>query len=290
MANAGNRLTATEKILIALAQYEYLTAQQVTRLLYSPGSLTYVQVKLKSLGEAELVLALGGRVVNLPRIYTLSSDGRQYAALLGCPMGRRFRPSEEDQKGQNLFFMRHSLAVNDVLIGAQLLSQTVPDIVLNCMVHERELKRKIYVSIPLSRTQGSGRRVGTVCIEPDCGLDFTIQEQMRDFFYIEVSRYLPVEWRWKQKVLGYVALTMTGQQEALFQTPALSVAVFTATKGMTDTLKKWTEEALHQHPEEGQRFFFSCVDPATASPAQMYFSPVWEEAFGTAPTPLLLLE
>jgi hypothetical protein len=55
----------------------------------------------------------------------------------------------------------------------------------------------------------------------------------------------------------------------LFQTSALSVAVFAATKEMTDTLKQWTEEALKEHPEEGERFFLSCVNPATASPAEM---------------------
>jgi hypothetical protein len=46
MRKTADKLTATEKIIAALAEYEYLSAFQITRLLYSPGSLTYVQVKL----------------------------------------------------------------------------------------------------------------------------------------------------------------------------------------------------------------------------------------------------
>jgi hypothetical protein len=74
-----------------------------------------------------------------------------------------------------------------------------------------------------------------VCIEPDCSLEFTIEDieqetkqpqTWRDFFHVEVYRHLPMETLWKQKVIGYVQYAATGQHEELFHTPALSIAVF----------------------------------------------------------------
>jgi hypothetical protein len=84
----------------------------------------------------------------------------------------------------------------------------------------------------------------------------------------------------------------TGVHEALFHTPALSIAVFAQSKEMAQTLKQWTEEALQEmnRPEEGEMFFFSSVNPATASPEELFLSPVWQQAFGDTKTPLLMLE
>jgi hypothetical protein len=61
---------------------------------------------------------------------------------------------------------------------------------------------------------------------------------------------------------------------------------------MATTLKRWTEETLGEirRPEEGERFFFCNLDTATTSPEELFLSPVWESAFGTTKTPLLILE
>lgn len=44
-----------------------------------------------------------------------------------------------------------------------------------------------------------------------------------------------------------------------------------------------------QQSAEGQRFFFASIKTDTASPTEMYLAPVWQKAFGEAPTPLLVL-
>ena len=95
---------AWEKIIIALAEFDYLTASQLALLLYSLSSLTHVYEQMKSLVAEGYVLTLGGRAVNLPLIYTLSGNGRQYASLLRATKGKRFRPSEEADKGHNPYF------------------------------------------------------------------------------------------------------------------------------------------------------------------------------------------
>jgi hypothetical protein len=80
--------------------------------------------------------------------------------------------------------------------------------------------------------------------------------------------------------------------EALFQTPAFSIAVITITEHLKTSLKIWTEETLAEihRPQEGEQFFFRCFDPATISPTELFLAPSWQQAFGTGFTPLLILE
>jgi hypothetical protein len=61
---------------------------------------------------------------------------------------------------------------------------------------------------------------------------------------------------------------------------------------MAALLKYWTEEALNDinRSEEGDWFFFRSMNTATATPEEMYLAPVWERAFSTSKTPLLMLE
>jgi hypothetical protein len=280
------KLSPMEKILFALADFEYLTADQLTRLLYSSGSLTYVKAKLKGLIADDFILAVGGRRLNLPRVYTLTVKGRQFSAMLGKQPQLRFRPGEIHEKASSLFFMRHTLAVIDVLIAARLLTQSVPGIVLNNMFRERELRRKIYVAISQDK-----EKPRNICLEPDASLDFTVQQAWRDFFHIELYRHLPMEHRFKQKVQGYLTYAGSPLHQELFRTSALSITMFAATKQLAKMLKQWTEEVLTKLNEqaEGQRFFFSSVVPGQVSPTELFLSPVWQLGFSQTVTPLLEL-
>jgi hypothetical protein len=289
MRTLAQLLTGAEKILCALAEFDYLTAEQLTRLLYAPSSLRFVRKKLQALVASGLVLALPSRAITLPYIYTPTSKGYTYLARLGMQQAKRVRPVKEREKAQNLFFREHTMAVTDVLIGAKLLAQTTPGIVLNRLYLERELKRKIYVELPTNFARDQTRQI---CLEPDASCDFTIQGKWQDFFHLEVYRTHLREYRFKQKIHGYLVYAASPLHQQLFHTPALAIAVFCATEQLAATLQRWTEEVLHERkqPELGERFFFrSLMDPATASPAEMYLTPVWKQAFGEAPTPLLLL-
>jgi hypothetical protein len=215
-------------------------------------------------------MSLAHRFVTMPRVYTLTGKGYSVLSSLGVPQQIRVRLTEEREKAHNLLFLQHTIAVTDVLIAAHLLVRTHPDIQLTRMYLERELKRKIYVEIP-----------DKICIEPDASCEFEITvtaEGTRhtgvDFFHIEVYRNLPpVEWRFKQKIVGYVSYAVTGQHAALFHTPALSIAIIAATDTQKATLKRWTEEALTAigQPEEGEWFFFCCLDTSSASPEELFF-------------------
>jgi protein involved in plasmid replication-relaxation len=123
MTTPVNTLKGAEKILVAISEFNYLTAEQATRLLYKESSLAFVRKKLRALVKQNYVLALGGRAVNLPLVYTLTSRGRAYVGLLGEESRKRIRPSEEKEKSENLFFMKHTLAVTDVLIAGRCLAK-----------------------------------------------------------------------------------------------------------------------------------------------------------------------
>jgi hypothetical protein len=272
----------------------------LTKLLYAASSpnwethLRYVQRILHALVAAECAVALPGRFVTMPNVYTLTGKEYSYTSVLGMPHAKRVRSSEEREKARNLFFIQHTLAVSDVLIAARLLAHTQQGIVLTRMYTERELKRKIYVALPEPTGEETPHH-RTICIEPDASCEFTIQgqEKWQDFFHLEVYRTLPpVEWRFKQKIQGYVMYVDTGQHEALFHTSALSIAVFAQTSEMAQTLKQWTEEALQEmkRPEEGEMFFFGSMDVAKTSPEEMYLTPVWQQAFRDTKTPLLIFE
>jgi Replication-relaxation len=169
--------TIGKQSLHSLGTFGYLTSRQLAKLLYGATSpewethLRYVQRTLHAQVAEELVIALPGRVVMMPNIYTLSGKGYSAAGALGMPK-RRVRPSEEADKAHNLFFREHTMAVTEVLIAAHLLAQTQPGIQLTRLYTERELKRKIFVRLPER----------TVCLEPDASLEFLLQEEWQDFF------------------------------------------------------------------------------------------------------------
>jgi Replication-relaxation len=226
-------------------------------------SLTYIREVLRSLAAKKLVLCVVGHSILMPRVYTLTRKGREFASvLLGTPTASRFRPSDERDKGHNPYFLQHTLAVSDILVAAQLLAQTIPGISLARLFTERALRRKIAVPLP------GTPQPRIITIAPDASCGFLIHKAWQAFVHIEVYRNLPpVQWRFQQKVQGYVAYALSGQHEELFDTPSLSIAVITHTTPMATTLKRWTEEALRSTTQaaHGELFFFrSIADTATA--------------------------
>ena len=279
--------TAKQNIICALADFQYLTVSQLMTVEeYKETSRSYVYKEVNELVAAGLLLALPRQVVTQPRLYTLTAKGRRFATLLGKEPVTRFRVGEEQERGENVSFVAHTIAVTNVLIAARLLVKTVPSIRLNRMLTERELKRTIYVPVP-----GEGTTTRNICIEPDAALDFIVQDTWQDFLYLEVYRHHLAETRYKHKIQGYVTALVSGLHQQLFHTPAMSVAVIATTEKLAGTLKHWAEEALGamDRTDAGDRFFFCSLDTATASPRELFLSPVWETAFSTTKTPLLVL-
>src|SRR5688500_5515493 len=109
--------TGHDKIILALARYHYLMAEQVCRLLYSyPSSLREVRrlcAALVSPGEyAEYRrYALEGDHGS-QRVYRLARKGRQYAKQHDVAIPGHYRPSE----WPGHIFFRHFVPLTDFLI------------------------------------------------------------------------------------------------------------------------------------------------------------------------------
>jgi hypothetical protein len=280
--------TAKHKIINDLAAFHYLTVSQLMTVEeYKESARSYIHKEVNELVADGYLLALPRQIVSQPRLYTLTTKGQKFAAVLGNAPYKRYRKGEELERGENVSFVAHTIAVTDILIAAQLLAKKVPAIRLNRMLTERELKRTIYVPVPGERT--TQRKI---CIEPDGAVDFTIQDAWQDFYYLEVYRHHLNKLRFQHKIQGYVTSLLSGLHERLFHTSAMSVAVIATTDKLKETLKQWAEEALLAmvRQDAGDRFFFCHLDTATASPEEIFLSPVWEQAFSTDKTPLLMLE
>ncbi len=281
---------AKQKFISALAELHYLTVSQLLTVgEYKESSRRYIYRQVNELVAADLIMALPRQVVTQPRLYTLTAKGRRFAAFLGKTPYKRYRVGEEKERGANAFFVAHTIAVTDVLIAARLLAKTEPAIRLNRMLTERELQRTIYVAVP--QQTGAGITMRKICIEPDAAVDFIIQGKWQHFFHIEVYRSNLREDRFKHKIAGYAAYATSTIHQELFQTPSLSIAIFCTTKQLAETLKRWTEEVLQEGAQAdlGEQFFFTSSDPATTNPEELFLSPVWETAFSTTKTPLLVL-
>src|SRR4051812_4663718 len=89
-------------ILEAVGTYHYLTADQLARLLFSPGSLTYVRDHLKELFHAGYLSRLFPPTL-APRgahkaVYALDRRGYLYLKAQGLEPAGRFRPSENAER------------------------------------------------------------------------------------------------------------------------------------------------------------------------------------------------
>jgi len=148
--------SAQRKIISDLAEFHYLTMSQLMTLEgYQESSRSYLYKEVKELVAAEYLMALPRQVVTQPRLYTLTSKGRKAASLMGKTPYARFRPGEEMERGENGVVIAHTIAVTDVLIAGRLLAKTIPEIRLNRMLTERELKRTIYVPVPGQTGEGT---------------------------------------------------------------------------------------------------------------------------------------
>lgn len=279
---------AEHTILRVLARYQYLTAQQIRRLAYAAGSLTYVQMKLKRLSETgyleRLFLPRPSRTGSAPTIYCPT---RKTLALLerqGIEVPRRIRSSEV--RAHAYLFLAHTLAVNDVLVAAELLCRDQPQLELASLCHELALKRQ-----PLQVTLGDGSSVGVI---PDGWLDIRIHELSREYqscFALEVDRGSVEQRAWRRKVRALLAWSR-GPYVKAFGTTSLTVMVVATPGGRRcRELMRWTEAELHTLGAQGESdlFRFTGQSATTLQPVEFFLTPQWHRLFDPRPLRLIKL-
>src|SRR5712692_9315471 len=135
-----------DRILEAIYRYQMMTVEQVTRLLYRPGTISTVRALLGELASHEYLLSFHEPrptpVGSTPKIYILSLRGYNHLKKHGISLPFRFRVPDVSELEKNYLFLRHNLAVTDVLISARMLERLYPSIHLYEFLHERSLKQQ----------------------------------------------------------------------------------------------------------------------------------------------------
>lgn len=265
-------------ILEAISRYNILSAQQVCRLLYKPGSLTYVQTKLKHFTDLNLCqrffLPRTTRAGSAPSLYTLARKGLNYLRSQGTDVDHRYRPSEKREHGY--LFLSHTLAINDVLIASELLGQRVSGITVESMLNESDLKKS-----PTYIQEGDAK----VPVIPDGWVDFRIGGNRQMCLAIELDRGSEEQRRWRRKVRSLLAWA-NGPYQERFGTPSLTVTVI-ATPGQKRQLDllRWTESELVALGQEryADMFRFTSILADAVEPEEFFFSPCWYRPFDRRP-------
>ena len=289
-----------DRFLQAIYRYHMLKPEQLTRRYYSRGSLTFVKARLKRLTdqgylEANQQPTTRGRS---PYFYTLAGKGIKYLKEAGFEVNRYYRPS---RKVEYLPFLLHTFSVNDVLVAAELLAESLPQFTLAEMQHELVLKQDP-CKVPAGRERLSGDgNISTkhISIVPDGWLDFRygrgegIQER-RMCIWLEVDRGTVGMRDFKEKAAAILTFYNSGAYQKRFRTNSLRVA-FATTDGMTRVkqMRIWLRDVLTKQQEKpgiAERFVCTAL-PDEIDPHTLFLTPVWYVPFdNTPPVSLLVTE
>jgi hypothetical protein len=284
---------AEDTMLDALRTFHLLTAPQVCRLLYAPGSLTYVRSRLAALARAGYVeqgfLRRASRGGSTPLLYWLTGKGGRYLRSTGRDVRTRLRRSESRVYGY--MHQAHSLDVSEFLLQARLFERRVPEVQLSRLIHERDMKQ---YAVKVTVTGGR-----TVQVVPDGFVEFVMdQPGIRHSapVVLELDRGSHGVSSWSKKVEALAAWTK-GAYQQVFGAAFLTIAIVVAndTWGPAELehrrqqLRQWTEQVLDAAGERrlGEVFLFGCLSPATKEPERFFLEPAFLPAFGSTDVPLL---
>jgi len=261
------------RILEAIAQFDYLSAPQLARLLLRSTSLTYVEQDLKELFHGKWV-----RRVFLPRsepggsplaIYSLDNDAVALLRRQGNGPVGRFHAGEQAERER--LFLKHTLEANDLLILAKQVERRQLGVTIAKLRPERELKRaRIYVDVAHTKLP----------VVPDGWVDFRYDGRQICVAF-ELDRGTEDRRVFQRKIEGLVRYA-DGPYQAAFDTESITVAfVTTAAGARLREMLGWTERTLNElHLQQWHDlFWFAAFDPARADPVDVFLAPWWVRPF-----------
>jgi Replication-relaxation len=218
-------------ILQAIAYYRFMTALDVTALLFAKGSMTYARGRLSALaGNKDHELnqylyrfALPSERGNSERIWTLGSRGREYLEELGHTISWQHRPDRlrHVSYGQ----VSHALLLTRFLVGAKLWSRDQPNLTLVDMRISYEMQEEVKGVIP----------DGWLLFEPATGKKYAI--------LLELDRGMEQGQKFKQHVKGRLEFIRSGAYQKIFGVPGVIVAY--ATTGQTTDYRHTRVRAMN---------------------------------------------
>ncbi len=265
----------------ALNRYFLLSAEQVRRLFYGEGSIQYAKARCKLLADHGYVTVLTNAATK-GYVYRLGPAGLKLLRTLDEEVPRRLRLY---QSSDSEYFVPHTLAINDVLIAADMLEQTQQAVTVIDLVHEKHMAA---IKVPT----GGGREQGVIT---DGILTFGINaggEEFEQTFFLEIDMGSKAG-RWKRKIRRLIAYG-SGPYKKHSDTPFFTVAVITPLgEQHRRNLQHWTADVLIEDHRKGSNweasFLFTAHPAATTPPETFWLGATWYEPFSATPTRLMAM-
>ncbi len=298
------RTHVDENIFKTLYRYYYMTVVQVVKALdYSTNSLPTVRY-LETNGYLAALILPTVRKGSFPKIYSLASGGIDYLRKQGFDVTLRYHATE--QKEKQYLFLKHTLAVNDVLIAANGVVKQYPQVTLYEFRHERELKRDPEkFTITLYKEPEDDTKDAVVWKQeefyfvPDAFLDFHIEQETKTYrcaLLLELDRATTERRRFQEKIRGILTYVKSDRHVRRYKARKITVAfVTTGGQKRVEKMREWTRSELaktHEAWDYGYTFVFTAlphlIEPETQreleeldeiDPATLFLSPVWEFPF-----------
>lgn len=277
-------------LLSALGRYGYLTKDQFIRLLYSPGSRTFVDSWLEILSEQGYVHDRNWlRIQSMgaaPRVWTFTDRGRKWLLQAGFADVPHIVNHRQPQQNT----LDHLYTVNQTLIACELLAKRSGGAIEVLDLKSDELMHKYPMTLQID-----GKRTDVV---PD-GLVVFGYGDHKSSYCIEVDRATEVITPWRAKIRNYIT-AIQGDPSIYTQTFGLRVPTiltvvspkegvrYKSAEGRLVDLLKWTELELEQLGMQAwaRLFRFTAVPPEETDPRIFFGGSHWSTPFTPAKTPL----
>lgn len=265
-------LRGDPQIPMGLYHLHIATAEQLTRLHYSPNSIKRVQARLKLLTDNGYIQSdsVPTRNYRSPLYYALAQKGARYLSGAGLDMPPAFRASKE--VGKSYLYLAHTLEVNDLLIAAMLLQKDYPALSLDSFLHERTLKHQPYKFTWQNHP---------ITLIPDAYIVFGLNREERRAHFpllLEHDRATEEKQHFRQRIRAYIALLKGEHHRELLGVGAITIAFTTFTgSSRLEQMRAWTRQELDDTKEDtsiGARFRFAAL-PYPVTPVQAWLAPVW---------------
>lgn len=261
----ANYLSDTKiRILQALYSFPYLTADRITKLLFSPGSLQRVRGYVTELAPdtkkfRKQYLLRDRRSLNDSYIYWLADAGRD--VLRGHDPNYNFTKWKEPRKMQTYISSQdfpHHITTTDFLIEITNIAELYPEIKVSDLIH--------YFHIHADPA--------TTPIKPDGVIKLLLPNKKPFTICLEIDLATEGEEKIKAKIAAYIPYIIDGSFAHDYLVGEVPLIVFyTPTEKRRDLLLTWIEKGLLESYSANKASWFR-VGCGTLSP-ELFFEKIW---------------
>jgi len=279
------RLTPVDlMVLRAVNRFRYLTAAQLNRVLWPDNTRDanrYAQRRLATLAQHQYIQVLDNLPKpgngTAPKVHALAWRGRKALLDEGETVPSYYRPKEVDESVGNPYFMPHTLAVVDVLVAVERLTQEVPEVRVQKLLLERDLRRlRVQVTVPRASGYERDRRVGVI---PDALFSLSIGGTTEDsHFLLELDRGTERQQVWRDKVAALTLWVASPTSKPLLTTDYVTVMVVTTTERRRESLRAWTAAELDARglaDEYSSMYAITNSSPVDTPPVDFFCGERW---------------